>query len=90
MLTANTQPAADLSPGWKGFNNYGSSGSVNQKDLVTATDMIDENMERGERQFAVKALPRGPSRMESPGGKGGVGNTTEMFEVRNFIDFSHL
>ena len=71
MLTANTRPAADLSPGWKGFNNYGSSGSVNQKDLVTATDMIDENMERGERQFAVKALPRGPSRMESPGGKRG-------------------
>ena len=28
------------------------------KDLVTATNMVKENMKRGEREFAVKALPR--------------------------------
>ena len=35
------------------------SPSVNKKDLVTATDMIKENVERGARKFAAKALPRG-------------------------------
>ena len=29
------------------------------RDLVTATDMIKENVERGERKFAAKALPGG-------------------------------
>lgn len=29
------------------------------RHLVTATDMIEENMERGKREFAAKALPRG-------------------------------
>ena len=58
------------------------SPSVNKKDLVTATDMIKENMERGERQLAAKALPRGTGRVQSPGGKKRcVGNTMEMFAV---------
>ena len=48
------------------------SPSVNKKDLVTATDMIKENMERGERQLAAKALPRGTGRVQSPGGKKGA------------------
>ena len=54
---------------------------MNQKDLVTATDMIKENMERGERQLAAKALPRGPSQVESPGGEKVCWKPTEMFAV---------
>ena len=39
------------------------------KDLVTATNMIEENVERGEGEFAVKALPRRQGGVKSPGGK---------------------
>ena len=87
MLPTNSQPVADLSPRWKG-SKYGQKSricdslSMNEKDLVTATDMIEENMERGERQFAAKALPRGPSQVESPGGKKKrCWKPTEMFAV---------
>ena len=50
------------------------------KDLVTATNMIEENVERGEGEFAVKALPRRQGGVKSPGGK--------IFTVCNFVSLS--
>ena len=86
MLLADSQPVAGLSPSWK--KNSRSLGFVNQKDLVTATDMIEENMERGERQFAAETLPRGPARVESPGW--GKGLETHWKCICNLVDFTKV
>ena len=76
--------------GKNGFNN------MEVQDLwIRRTSWLPRTWSRkiwreGRGSLQPRHFQGGRAEWRALGEKGGVGNTTEMFEVRNFIDFSHL